>query len=123
MRERMVLPFSLQLEECFSIFIKNSLIYCRFRLKLRAMRLLRKHFIAKRRFQQLPNLTIRSLLKSKEGLKQAIKIDLPVLMASFFRNSRIYCHFSLRCKMTFSAIQKLKLFSLLKSKEGLKYSE
>ena len=67
MRERMVLPFSLQLEECFSIFIKNSRIYCRFRLKLRAMRLLRKHFIAKRLFQQLPNLKIRSLLKIKEG--------------------------------------------------------
>ena len=44
-----------------------------------------------------------SLLKIKEGLKQATKIELPVLMASFFRNSLIYCHFSLRCKMTFSA--------------------
>ena len=103
MRERMVLPFSLQLEECFSIFIKNSRIYCRFRLKLRAMRLLRKHFIAKRLFQQLPNLKIRSLLKIKEGLKQATEIELPVLMRVFFKNSLINRYFSLRCEMTFSA--------------------
>ena len=68
----------------------------------------------------IKKLKLFSLLEIKEGLKQAIKIDLPVLMASFFRNSLIYCHFSLRCKMTFSAIQKLKLFSLLKIKEGLK---
>ena len=56
----------IELPVLMRVFFKNSLIYCRFRLKLRAMRLLRKHFIAKRRFQQLPNLTIRSLLKSKE---------------------------------------------------------
>ena len=30
-------------------------------------------FATKSRFQQLPNLTIRSLLKIKEGLKQATK--------------------------------------------------
>ena len=60
------------------VSFRNSLIYCRFRLKLRAMRLLRKHFIAKRRFQQLPNLTIRSLLKSKEGLKQATEMALSI---------------------------------------------
>ncbi|MBD5406466.1 MAG: hypothetical protein HDR56_02470 [Treponema sp.] len=33
------------------------------------------HFVAKSRFQQLPNLKIRSLLKSKEGLKQATEIE------------------------------------------------
>ena len=44
------------------------------------------HFIAKRLFQQLPNLTIRSLLKNKEGLKQATEIELPVLMRVFFEN-------------------------------------
>ena len=38
------------------------------------------HFIAKRLFQQLPNLTIRSLLKIKEGLKTATEMVLPVLM-------------------------------------------
>ena len=42
-------------------------------------------------------------------------------MASFFfKNSLIYCRFSFHCKTVFSAIQKLKLFSLLKIKEGLK---
>ena len=43
-------------------------------------------FATKSRFQQLPNLTIRSLLKIKEGLKQATKIELPVLMRVFFEN-------------------------------------
>ena len=38
------------------------------------------HFATKSRFQQFPNLTIRSLLKIKEGLKQATEIELPVLM-------------------------------------------
>ena len=55
MRERMVLPFSLQLEECSFCFFKTRLFTAVF------------HFIAKRRFQQLPNLKIRSLLKIKEG--------------------------------------------------------
>ena len=55
-------------------FFQNSLIYCHFRLKLRAMRLLRKHFIAKRRFQLLPNLKICSLLKIKENLFAAKKV-------------------------------------------------
>ena len=53
----------------------------------------------------------------RKGLKWATKIVLPILMRVSFRNSLIYCHFSLRCKMAFSAIQKLKLFSLLKIKE------
>ncbi|MDE7384043.1 MAG: hypothetical protein K2M99_09205, partial [Treponemataceae bacterium] len=66
--------------------------------------LLRKHFIAKRRFQQLPNLTIRSLLKIKEGLKTATEIELLFLMASFFQNSLINCDFSLRYEIAFSAI-------------------
>ena len=44
------------------------------------------HFIAKRLFQQLPNLKIRSLLKNKEGLKQATEIELPILMRVFFEN-------------------------------------
>ena len=43
------------------------------------------HFIAKRLFQQLPNLKIRSLLKIKEGLKTATKIALLFLMASFLQ--------------------------------------
>ena len=37
-------------------------------------------FATKSRFQQLPNLKIRSVLKIKEGLKQATKIELPALM-------------------------------------------
>ena len=93
----------IELPVLMRVFFKNSLIYCRFRLKLRAMRLLRKHFIAKRRFQQLPNLKIRSLLKSKEGLKTATKLALLFLMASFFQNSLIYCRFSFHCKTAFSA--------------------
>ena len=58
--------------------------------------------------------------KLKEGLKQATKLALLFLMASFFQNSLINCYFSLRYEIAFSAIQKLKLFSLLKIKEGLK---
>ena len=58
--------------------------------------------------------------KLKEGLKTATEIELLFLMASFFQNSLINCDFSLRYEIAFSAIQKLKLFSLLKSKEGLK---
>ena len=58
--------------------------------------------------------------KLKEGLKTATKLALLFLMASFFQNSLINCDFSLRYEIAFSAIQKLKLFSLLKSKEGLK---
>ncbi|MBD5410015.1 MAG: hypothetical protein HDR53_02890 [Treponema sp.] len=50
------------------------------------MRLLRKHFVAKRLFQQLPNLTIRSLLKNKEGLKSATEMALLILMRVFFEN-------------------------------------
>ena len=104
----------------FFIFSKNSFINCRFRLKLRAMRLLRKHFIAKRRFQQLPNLTIRSLLKIKEGLKQATEIELPVLMRVFFKTrlSTAISHFV--TKSLFQQLPNLKIRSLLKSKEGLK---
>ncbi|MBD5408107.1 MAG: hypothetical protein HDR54_01715 [Treponema sp.] len=59
-------------------------------------------------------------MKIKEGLKQATEMALPVLMQVFFKNSLINCDFSLRYEIAFSAIQKLKLFSLLKSKEGLK---
>ncbi|MBD5409244.1 MAG: hypothetical protein HDR54_07655 [Treponema sp.] len=60
------------------------------------------------------------MLKIKEGLKTATEIELLFLMASFFQNSLINCDFSLRYKIAFSAIQKLKLFSLLKIKEDLK---
>ena len=58
----------------FFIFSKTRLLYCDFRLKLRAARLLQMRFAIKSRFQQLPNLTIHSLLKIKEGLKTATKI-------------------------------------------------
>ena len=68
MRERMVLPFSLQLEECSFYLFKTCLFIAV------------SHSIAKLPFQQLPNLKIRSLLKNKEGLKQATEIELPVLM-------------------------------------------
>ena len=40
-------------------------------------------FATKSRFQQLPNLTIHSLLKSKEGLKSSTKIVLLILMRVF----------------------------------------
>ena len=42
---------------------------------------------------------------------------LPILMRVSFGNSLINCDFSLRYEIAFSAIQKLKLFSLLKIKE------
>ena len=57
MRERMVLPFSLQLEECSFYLFKTRLFNAV------------SHFIAKLPFQQLPNLKIRSLLKIKESLR------------------------------------------------------
>ena len=57
----------------FHIF-KTRLLYCDFRLKLRAARLLQMRFAIKSLFQQLPNLTIHSLLKIKEGLKQSTEI-------------------------------------------------
>ncbi|MBD5410864.1 MAG: hypothetical protein HDR53_07305 [Treponema sp.] len=38
-----------------------------------------------------------------EGLKQATKMALPVLMRVFFKNSLIYCRFSFHCKTAFSA--------------------
>ena len=56
------------------------------------------HSIAKLPFQQLPNLKIRSLLKSKEGLKTATEIELLFLMASFFQNSLINCDFCLKLR-------------------------
>ena len=68
MRERMVLPFSLQLEECSFYLFKTRLFNAV------------SHFIAKLPFQQLPNLKIRSLLKIKEGLKSATKLVLLILM-------------------------------------------
>ena len=57
MRERMVLPFSLQLEECSFYLFKTRLFIAV------------SHFIAKLPFQQLSNLKIRSLLKIKESLR------------------------------------------------------
>ena len=47
---------------------------------MRAARLLQMRFAIKSRFQQLPNLTIRSLLKIKEDLKTATEITLLFLM-------------------------------------------
>ena len=45
------------------------------------------------------------LLKIKEGLKTATEIALLFLMASFFSKTRLlYCDFSLRYKIAFSAI-------------------
>ncbi len=76
-----------------SFFFKNSLIHCYFCLKLRAARLLRMHFATKSRFQQFPNLKIRSLLKIKEGLKQATEMALPVFNGEFFQNSLIVLRF------------------------------
>ena len=73
MRERMVLPFSLQLEECSFYLFKTRLFIAV------------SHSIAKLPFQQLPNLKIRSLLTNKEGLKSATKLALLFLMASFFQ--------------------------------------
>ena len=43
-------------------------------------------FATKSRFQQLPNLKIRSLLKIKEGLKTATEMALLILMRVFFEN-------------------------------------
>ena len=43
-------------------------------------------FATKSRFQQLPNLTIRSLLKIKAGLKSATEVALLILMRVFFEN-------------------------------------
>ena len=77
---------------------ETRLLYCDFRLKLRAARLLQMRFAIKSRFQQLPNLKIRSLLKIKEGLKSATKIVLLILMRVFFKNSLIYCRFRLKLR-------------------------
>ena len=113
----------------FHIF-KNSLINRYFCLKLRAARLLQMRFAIKSRFQQLPNLTIRSLLKIKEGLKSATKIVLLILMRVFFKNSLIYCRFRLKlramrllrkhfiAKRLFQQLPNLTIRSLLKIKEG-----
>ena len=62
---------------------ETRLLYCDFRLKLRAARLLQMRFAIKSCFQQLPNLTIRSLLKIKEDLKTATEIALLFLMRVF----------------------------------------
>ena len=83
----------------FHIF-KTRLLYCDFRLKLRAARLLRKHFIVKRLFQQIPNLTIHSLPKIKEGLKWTTKIALPILMRVF---SKLAYSLPFHYEMAFSA--------------------
>ena len=121
MRERMVLSFSLQLEDCFSIFIKTRLS------------IVVSHFVAKQQFSAIQKLTLSSLLKIMEGLKTATEMALLFLMASFFQNSLIYCCFCLKlraarllrmhfvAKQQFSAIQKLKLFSLLKIKERISF--
>ena len=78
-------------------------------------------FATKSRFQQFPNLTIRSLLKIKEGLKTATEIALLFLMASFFSKTR-YCTaiFRFATKSRFQQFPNLTIRSLLKIKEGLK---
>ena len=74
---------------------------------------------------------IAKLLKKTEGLKTATKIELLFLMRVFsklayqprFSLETARCALvanALRCEIAFSAIQKLKLFSLLKIKESLK---
>ena len=74
-------------------FFQNSLINCDFSLR---------YEIA---FSAIQKLKLFSLLKIKEGLKPATKIELLVLMASFFSKTRLlYCDFSLRYKIAFSAI-------------------
>ena len=67
-------------------------------------------FATKSRFQQFPNLTIRSLLKIKEGLKSTTQIELPILMRVFYKNSLIYCCFSLRCETTVFSNSKVETF-------------
>ena len=47
---------------------ETRLLYCDFRLKLRAARLLQMRFATKSRFQQLQNLKIRSLLKIRNTI-------------------------------------------------------
>ncbi|MBD5443263.1 MAG: hypothetical protein HDR34_07705 [Treponema sp.] len=77
------------------------------------MRLLRKHFIAKRRFQQLPNLTIHSLLKIKEDLKTATEIALLFLMRVFSKLAYLL-PFSLetaRCALVANALRYKIAFS------------
>ena len=59
---------------------------------------------------------IRESLKI-EGLKTATKIALLFLMASFFKTRLFIVVSHFVTKQQFSAIQKLKLFSLLKIKE------
>ncbi|MDE7383361.1 MAG: hypothetical protein K2M99_05680, partial [Treponemataceae bacterium] len=110
MRERMVLPFSLQLEECFSIFIKNSLIHCYFSLRCEIA------------FSAIQKLKLFSLLKIKEGLKTATEIALLFLMASFFFQKLAYrtAIFRFATKSRFQQLPNLTIRSLLKIKEGLK---
>ena len=73
-------------KNAFLSLSKTRLSYCDFR------------FATKSRFQQFPNLTIRSLLKIKEGLKTATEIELLFLMRVFFQNSLIYCRFRLKLR-------------------------
>ena len=95
MRERMVLPFSLQLEECSFYLFKTRLFIAV------------SHSIAKLSFQQLPNLKIRSLLKNKEGLKQATKLVLLILLRVLLETS---CYTlvakALRCEIAFFTVKK-----------------
>ena len=56
-----------------------------------------------------------------EGLKQATKIELPVLMASFFQKLAYRTAiFRFATKSRFQQLPNLKIRSLLKIKEGLK---
>ena len=66
-----------------------------------------------------------AVFSGKSGVLGAVKVcvEMPpqTLTSSFLlrRNSFIYCDFSLRCKIAFLPVRKLKLSSLSKNKEAL----
>ena len=62
------------------------------------------------------------LLELQGVFKIAAELGAAILTSSFFKNSFIHCHFSLRCEMTFLTVRKLTLSSLLKIKERSKFA-
>ncbi|MBD5442780.1 MAG: alpha/beta hydrolase [Treponema sp.] len=77
-------------------------------------------FATKSRFQQLPNLTIHSLLKIKEDLKTATKLALLFLMAIFFKTRLFTAVSHFIANWSFKQESKLKPSFLLKNKEQKK---
>ena len=89
----------------FFYLYQNSLIYCHFRLKLRAVRLLRKHFIAKNGVFSNSKVDAFFIAENYGRFKIDNSNRVADFNVSFFSKTRLlYCDFSLRYKIAFSAI-------------------